>query len=218
MLRRFLNWFRFDKAESPRLVPSAEALPELWRDSEARLDVLDDAPTQVLTTLCDDYWDSFLPANDEESVIRDSRVHYRALEILAARGNEALRWARQRLTHTGYDAREDSASLIAQWAERDLLRPDKDAVARELVTLAVTPPEADSKEAQAASVALHALSIIGGPHCMAAVREVLTSSAWDEDDNQWECAEILSGLTNQPFMDSEDPVAAAKSWLKANST
>ena len=61
------------------------------------------------------------------------------------------------------------------------------------MTLAVTPPQTDSKEAQAASVALHALSIIGGRRCMAAVRTVLTSSAWDEDDNQWECAEILAG-------------------------
>jgi hypothetical protein len=220
VLRRILNLFRAHEPKKRRCVPSSPDLPELWPDAGTapRLDVLDDADTRILTALCDDYWNSYLATNVDESFIRDSEVHRRALEIIATRSDEVLPWARQRLSHAGYDAREDAASLIARWAANDILGNDKEAIARELVTLAVTPPNEDTKEAQAAGVALRALSIIGGPQCMAAIRQVLTSRDWDNDDNQWECVKILAHLTNELFMDADDPVAAANSWLAANPT
>lgn len=213
-----LDFFRSPKPKGRRFVPASPDLPELWPTSGTapRLHVLDGASTKVLTALCDDYWNSYLATNDDESFIRDSQVHQRTLEIIATRGNEGLKWALERLSHAGYDAREDSASLIGQLAENDMLGDDKEAISGELLKLAVTPPREDTKEAQAASVALRALSIIGGAACMAAVRQVLASSDWDDDDNQWECAEMLAELTNESFMDTEDPVAAAKSWLDAN--
>ena len=216
MLRRILDMFGTATPKERRFVPSSPDLPELWPDSGtgANLDVLDTASTTTLTQLCDDYWNSFL--DDGDSVVRDSRVQRRAMEIIATRGTEAVSWARQRLAHDGYDAREDCASLIAELAENDELGNEKAAIARDLVTLAVTPPKDDTKEAQAAGVALRALSVIGGTECMAAVRQVLTSPDWDDDENQWECADILATMTSEPFMDAEDAVAEAKAWLNAN--
>lgn len=218
MLRRILDLFRTPELKTRRFVPSSREIPELWPDvgTAPRLDVLDDVDTRILTAICDDYWNSYLATNEDDSFVRAPEVHRRALEIIATRVDEALPWARQRLAHPGYDAREDSATLIAQWAENEMLGREKEAIAFELVTLATTPPIEDTKEAQAAAAALRALSIIGGPQCMAAVRQVLTSQVWDGDDNQWECAEILAELTSQPFMDAEDPVAAAKTWLQVH--
>lgn len=218
MFRAIFDLFRVPKPDRRRFVPSSAELPELWPAGSTvpRLGVLDGTSTEVLTSLCDDYWNSYLDTDNDESLIRDFQVHRRALEIIATRGNEGLTWARERLFHANYDAREESASLIRQLAENDMLGDEREAVARELLTLAVTPPKEDTKEAQAASAALHALSVIGGRTCMAAVREVLTSRDWDDDDNQWECAEILAELTGEPFLNAEDPVAAAKAWLDAH--
>jgi hypothetical protein len=220
MWQRIMTMFRGSKLTNHRFVPSSPDLPELWpqgRD-EPRLEVLDNAPTPILMALCDDYWNSFLAEADDDSFVRDSSVHRRALEILATRAGDALPWARQRLSHPGYDAREDVASLIAEWAENDSLGHEKEATARELVTLAITPPKEDTKEAQAASMALRALAVIGGPHCLAAVRHVLASPDWDNDDNQWDCAEILAESTGEPFMQSDDPVLAAKEWIENHPT
>jgi len=220
MWQHILNLFRRTQPKNHRFVPSSPDLPELWpqgRD-EPRLEVLDKTPTPILMALCDDYWNSFLGQANDDSFVRDSSVHRRVIEILATRAGEALPWARQRLSHPGYDAREDVASLIAQWAENGSLGHEKEATARELVTLAITPPRDDTKEAQAASMALRALTVIGGPHCLAAVRHVLTSADWDGDDNQWDCAEILAESTGEVFMQSDDPVRAAKEWLENHST
>jgi len=218
VFRRILDLFRPLEPKPCRFVPSSPDVPDLWPTSGTppRLDTLDEASTAALISLCEDYWNSYLCTNDDEPVIRDSQVHRQALEIISKRGNEGLAWARESLSHAGYDAREDSAWLISQFAENDRLGDDKEAIASELVTLAVTPPQDDTKEAQAATVALRALSIIGGPATLAAARQILTSSDWEDDDNQWECAGILADLTNESFMETEDPVAAAKAWLDAN--
>ncbi|QDU80968.1 hypothetical protein Pla110_27050 [Polystyrenella longa] len=215
MFNRLLAYYRRFGSTPKRHVPSSPELPELWSKDglQPRLEVLTGADTSVLTAICDDYWGSFLVAQDV-SIIRHPDVHHRALEILTTRKNEAVTWACQRLKHENYEAREDAASLIAQLARKGALLDDEQVVAKELRILAVTPPREDSKEAQAATAALIALSIIGGTECMAAVRHVITSADWDDDDNQWECAEILANHTNESFMDSEDPVAAAKEWLQ----
>lgn len=220
MWQRIMALFRGPQPTNRRFVPSSLDLPELWPQggNEPRLEVLDNAPTPILMALCDDYWNTFLVEAEDDSFLRDSSVHRRAFEILTVRAGDALPWARQRLSHPGYDAREDAAALIAQWAENGSLGHEKEATARELVTLAITPPSEDTKEAQAASMALRALALIGGRHCLSAVRHVLTSSDWNGDDNQWDCAEILAELTREPFMQSDDPVRAAKVWIENQST
>lgn len=220
MWQRIMALFGGPKPKSYRFVPSSSDLPELWPQgaNKPQLEVLDNAPSPILMAICDDYWNSFLGEADDDSFIRNSSVHRRAIEILATRAGDALPWARQRLSHPGYDARENIASLIAQWAETGSLGHEKEATARELVTLAITPPREDTKEAQAASMALRALAVIGGPHCLAAVRHVLTSPDWDRDDNQWDCAEILAESTGEPFIQSDDPVWAAKEWIENHPT
>lgn len=218
MLRRLIDMFR--RRKSKRFVPSSRNLPGLWSpdSTDARLDLLDSASTEVLTELCDDYWSSFRVAKTafDEVVIRDSRAHRRVIDIIGARGADALSWAHQRLSDADYFAREDAAGLIYQWARDGQLGSSTEAVAAELLTLAVTPPEEDCKEAQAASVALLALSVIGGSACRDAVRHVLSSADWDDDDNQWMCVKILAEAENQPFMDADNPVVAARRWLTAN--
>jgi hypothetical protein len=222
MLRRILNLFRQRPRREVRYVPSIPDLPSLWHGGslekrEPNLAALDGATTDQLTRLCDDYWDSFLLDDDlEQQIIRDGCVHRRAMELLAARGSESLSWARARLAHRGYDAREDAASLIMQLAQSKQLGQHAEAIGDELVVLALRAPEEDTKEAQAASAALMALSVIGGAPCMKAVRGVLTSSEWDEDDNQWQAAEILAEMTGEPLMEADDPVVAAKAWLDRN--
>ncbi|MCG6155237.1 hypothetical protein [Rubinisphaera margarita] len=218
MFRRIFDLFRPYESKPRRFVPSSPGVPDLWpaNGTTPRLNTLDEASTTALISLCEDYWNSCLCTNEDEPIIRDSQVHRHALEIISKRGNEGLAWARESLSHAEYEAREDSVWLISQLAENDRLGDDKEAIASELVTLAVTPPQDDTKEAEAAAVALRALSVIGGSAILAAVRQILTSSDWDDDDNQWECAEILAELTNETFMETEDPVAAAKAWLSAN--
>jgi len=220
LLRCLLDIFRRAKSKKQRFSPSSRNLPELWSagPEHPRLDLLDNAPTEVLSELCDDYWNCLLVARTEfdKFIIPDFRVHRRAIEIIATRGTDALLWARKRLSHADYFAREDAAGLIHQWARAGQLGRSTEAVAVELLTLAVTPPKEDCKEAQAASAALLALSIIGGSACRAAVRHVLTSADWDDDENQWLCAEILAKAENKPFMDTENPIEAARSWLAAN--
>ena len=202
-------------------MPSSPELPSLWRDEggdirRLNLTALDEASTKLLTQLCDDYLNNYLDNNSECRVIVDSRAHQRALHLLALRRRECLPWARQLLSHSDYVAREDGASLIMQVAEAHQLGPDEEAVGEELVALALRPPAEDNKEAQAATVALSALSVIGGEACMRGVCGVLSSSDWDQDDNQWFAAEILAEKTGQPFMEAEDLVSAAKKWVKSN--
>lgn len=221
MLRRILKLFGSLPRKEYRYIPSTRELPWLWIDCggvrrEPNLAVLDTASTQALTQLCDDYWHSYIDDDYDQPAIRDDRIHRRALELLATRGRESLSWARARLRHTGYYAREDAASLIAQIAQSQQLGSEAEGIAEELAVLALRRPEEDPKEAQAASVALWALSFIGGSPCMKAVRGVLNSPEWDDHENQEEAAGILARIAGTSFVEAEDPVAAAKAWLSAN--
>jgi hypothetical protein len=126
-------------------------------------------------------------------------------------------WARQRLRHFGYDAREDAAYLLRALAGDGKLGSDEAAVAVELASLATRPWQEDTKEIQANTAAMSALHMIGGKICHATMRQILTSSEWDNDDIQWDATSILSDLTGQPFMQASNPVQAAKDWLRSNS-
>ena len=222
MLRRLLNLFRSPPLKVVRYVPSALELPAIWADAGdnrrvPKLALLESASSAALLRLCDDFWDSYADDDDfEQPMIRDACVYRHALDILATRGRDGLAWAHAHLRHPEYYARQDAASLIWQLAQSGQLGQDAEVIGDELVHLALRPPVEDTKEAQAASAALTALSAIGGSACMKAVRGVLTSPDWDQDDNQWQAAEILAGITTEAFMEANDPVAAAKTWLKAN--
>jgi hypothetical protein len=204
-------------------VPDSEQLPMLWpreRTEHPRpnLSVLSAASTEVLTALCDNYWNSFLDESEWDDVvrIRDSTVCRRALDILGGRGSEAIRWARSRLTHPGYDAREEAACLLGVLAAHGQLGSEEEAVAAELASSATRPWQEDTKEIQANTAAMIALHMIGGEICFATMRQILTSPEWDNDDAQWDAASILSDLTGQPFMEAGNPVQAAKDWLRGN--
>lgn len=217
MLQRIIQYFAKPKTNI-RYIPSSPALPELWPANarSARLVTLDDASPSVLMDLCDDYWNSFLePDGDMMPTIRDRDVVTRSLEILGLQNLEpaTLSWARARLKHPGYDAREDAASFIGNLAQRNWLGKEKDPIAQELVTLAVTPWLEDPKETQASTAAIQSLLVLGGPALMEAIRKVLNSKEWEGDDHQFNCACVLGDLIKQPFMSAKDPVAAAKDWL-----
>jgi hypothetical protein len=176
------------------------------------------ASTDVLTLICDQNWDSFLQESYDDNVVmfRDSTVCRTALDILRQRGAEVVGWARERLRHPGYDAREDAAYLLGVLAGDGKLGSDQAAVAAELALLATRPWQEDTKEIQANTAAMSALHMIDGEICLATMRQILTSPEWDNDDIQWEAASILSDLTGQSFMEGGNPVQVAKDWLRRN--
>lgn len=223
-IQQLRNWLGRNSAKSPLCtksplyIPSTPALPDLWTSVDfghpkPQLHLLDSAPTSVLTELCDSYWNSFLDEDFETSCFRESRVSSRALDILATRGSEALRWARERLKHPGYDARAGSAWLIGELVSKDQLGYCREEVARELAALTTRPWDEDTKELAANSVAMEALSRIGGPICIEAMRQLLTSEEWDGDELQYFAATVLAEQLNEPFQDADDKVQAAKKWL-----
>ena len=222
MLARILKLFRPLPSGEVRCFPAIPDLPSLWRARDgdrprSNLAVLDTASTGQLTRLCDNYWDSLRDDKDLDGpTVRDASVRCRALELLATRGGECLSWARARLKHPDYGAREDAATLIMQLAESNQLGAQAEAVGEELAALALQVPAEDTKEAQAATAALDALSVMGGPACWKAVRGVLNSPEWDQDENQWQAAEMLAEMTGEPFMAATNPIIAARQWLAAN--
>ncbi len=223
MLRKLLNSMLGRTTKRVAYVPDSEQLPGLWprgksEHPQPNLSILSAASTDSLTSLCDRYWDSFLQENHDDNVImvRDSTVCRTALDILRQRGAEVVDWARERLRHPGYDAREDAAYLLGALAGDGQLGSDEGAVAAELALLATRPWQEDTKEIQANTAAMSALHTIGGEVCLATMRQILTSREWDNDDLQWDAASILSDLTGQAFMEASDPIRVAKDWLSSN--
>ena len=222
MLRQFWNAVLRRRRKTVVYVPDSDQLPALWpRQSidhpQPNLSVLSATSTQVLTTLCDSYWNSFLnECEDDVVIIRDSTVCRRSLDILGERGSEALGWARERLKHPGYDAREDGACLLGVLAAKGALGSEEQAVAAELALLVTRPWKEDPKELQANTAAMAALHMIGGDRCLATMRHVLASPEWDNSDIQWDAACILSDATGQHFMETSNPIQAAKDWSRSN--
>lgn len=219
MFRRILDTFFASRRPSVRLVPSSERLPQLWRQPERGhpvpdLLVLRDADTDVLKSLCDQYWNSFLEDFDDDTVIRDSRICQSALDLLVDRAPEVISWACQRLNHPGYDARESAAWLLGRLAENGRLGSSEGVVAHELAALATRCWEEDTKEIVANAVALRSLQKIGGPVCIETARRILLSPEWDDDDLQWDAAEVLAAATGERFMEADDPVQTSKEWSR----
>jgi hypothetical protein len=168
--------------------------------------------------MCEGIWNSYLGDDDDDdaAVTRDSQVHQAVLSELSKRGPESVVWAIRQLDHRAYEAREECAELLRTIAKSEGLGGHLARAVSALEKLALRPVEEDNKEAVAATTALYALDVIDGEACVRAARRVLTSPEWDDDDNQWTAAELIERHTGRSFMDSEDPVAAAKNWIAAN--
>jgi hypothetical protein len=203
-------------------IPTSEKIPGLWPakktlDTRPNLDVLNTASTEGLMDLCDQYWNSFdKEAEWDGPVVRSSEVKNCAVRILMDRGPKVTKWAHARLKHHDYFAREDAASILCEQAKVGTLGSATDGIAEDLAKLAVRPWQDDTKEVQANSAALMALEVIGGPHCQRAIRDLLTSGNWDQDDIQHDAMCMLEKMTGQLFQSESSPILAAKSWVADN--
>jgi len=161
--------------------------------------------TNELIATCERFWDS--PTGDYAKFAS-------AYNELANRGPEIRDWCQRLLTHREYAARESGAFLLGQLGSRGQLGDAVEAIVAELGALTARPVEEDAKELQAVDAAIEALARIGHPFGIPFICDVIMSD--DEflvGDSQWEAAGALSRLVSQPFMESPDPVAAARAWI-----
>jgi HEAT repeat protein len=161
-----------------------------------------------LMAICDQFWApgqgdyaEFVPVYNE----------------LATRGPEIRDWCRRLLVHSDYCARESGAFLLGQLGRRRQLGDAVEAVVAELGALIRRPFEEDGKEFQAVSAAIESLAGIGHLAAVAHLRSVLQSDDESLDgDCQWDAAEALGRLVEQPFREAPDRVRAAQDWLAAH--
>jgi len=162
--------------------------------------------SQELMAICDGHW---IPGRTVEY-----GPFVEAYNVLATRGPEILDWCRGLLTHSDYDARECGAFLLGQLGSRGLLGEATEEVVAELGSLTRRPVEDDAKETQAIDAAVMALAEIGS---MAGIRHLrallLSEDKFLVGDTQWNAADSLGHLVDQPFMKATDPVGAAQAWL-----
>jgi hypothetical protein len=176
-----------------------------WFKRQPKLPDMDSLSSDQLMAICDRFWS---PGSIEygEFVL--------AFNVLARRGPEIRDWCRRLLTHPDYWARESGAFLIGQLDSRGQLGDALEAVVAELGALTRRPMEHDGKESQAIDAAIAALAEIGHPTVLTHIWAVLLSdNNWLAGDTQWAAAEALDRLVGQPFMESPDPVEAAREWL-----
>jgi hypothetical protein len=137
-----------------------------------------------------------------------------AYNELAERGPEIRDWCRGLLIHPRYEARESGAFLLGCLGSRGQLGEALEIVIAELGALTRRPFEDDCKESQAVDAAIMALAMIGHPAGIPHLRAVLFSDdKWLVGDTQWAAAESLGRLVGHSFMESPDPVDAARAWL-----
>ena len=172
--------------------------------------------------ICDEYWSALADATSTaEAREAQSFMHYNryvaALNELTKRGPEIRDWCRGLLVHPDYDAREQGAFLLGLLGRRKQFGDAEMDVIAELAALTRRPIEEDGKEVQAVDAAVGALADIGHPAGIPAIRAVILSEdEWLNGDSQWSAAGALGRLVGQSFMDSPDPVAAARAWLAAH--
>jgi hypothetical protein len=201
-----------------RLFPKSPTATRLACDAEVSGDAVASTGYEYefatkLMALCDSYWDSF--ANPRVGSSRPPYAQYvNAVNELARRGREIMPWARARLKHPEYDAREQAAFLLGELAQRGQLQDELAGVVAELSELAIRPVQEDGKEAQANTAAVVALAKTGDRRAIAPFRHILTSAAWEADDLAWEAACALGSLVKEPFAQAGNPVRAAREWLQ----
>jgi len=184
---------------------------------------LEGASSQELMDVCDAYWKQLAepPTGSlSDAFTREARAQYNnyvnAINELSTRGPEILAWATSRLTHPEYDAREQAAFLLGQLGARNQLGGQLDTTVDQLSQLATRSVVEDGKECQANTAAVMALGKIGQTNGLSALRHILTSPEWSDDELQWDAADALRKIVNESFVDGEDPVTAAREWLNAH--
>lgn len=183
---------------------------------------LEDAPAEELMVLCDTYWEQLSEPRNEsltdaftQAATDRYNEYVNAINELSTRGPEILPWALDRVTHPDYDAREQAAFLLGQLGARKQLGDQLDASVERLCELATRSVQEDNKEIQANTAAVIALGEIGHDKGVSALRRILTSSEWDDDEIQEDAAESLGRIVEESFVESDDAVAAARAWLDA---
>lgn len=185
---------------------------------------LQQVPARKLTAVCDSYWEAL--ARPREGTLADAvssadgtrayNDYVSAINELANRGPEILQWAAARLMHPESDAREQAAFLVGEIAARHEVGENRDQIVKSLCKLAIRPMEEDGKEVQANSAALTALAKIGDRRAIVAIERILNSPEWEDDEIQFDAAESLGQLVGESFENNDDPVAAARQWLKTH--
>jgi PBS lyase HEAT-like repeat len=213
-------------SQAPAQAADAERRLRLNADADAAKEPRDanrlaEVPTQELMDRCDAYWEWLGRPRSEKSSGVDARSRYgeyvAAVNELATRGPDIVDWATLRLTHAEFDSREQAAFLLGEISGQHPLGPRLDAVVAALSTLATRPVSDDSKEAQANTAAVIALGKIGDRQGVAALRQVLTSGEWaDDDDIQWDAVEALGQIVDESFVEADEPILAAREWLTAH--
>ena len=190
-----------------------------------------------LVAICQDYWDyplrpaerptassaelaraimSELKSRTSEGTKRYNR-YVAAVNELGRRGPEIRDIARGLLRHPEYEAREQAAFWLGELGARGELEEPISDVIDELGVLAHREVGEEVKERQAIDAAIRAIGRIGDTSGIGVLREVLFSTRWyHEDDTKWSAAEALGKLVGRDFMTEEDPVEAAREWLRTN--
>lgn len=180
---------------------------------------LEKTATSELMRMCDRYWDSLseVPSTASmEEIRRQYSAYVNAVNELSKRGREILAWARLRLDHREYDAREQVAFLIGELARLNQLRDDLSVVIEELSKLAVRPMEDDCKELQANSAAVIALGNTRDLRAISVLRRIITSAEWENDDLSQEAAVALGSIVGEHFDRGPSPVQAARQWIQSH--
>jgi hypothetical protein len=183
---------------------------------------LDGRSNEELMAVCEAHWQALeAPDSAGRSVSPEALEGFNryvaASNALSERGPEVVTWARGLLTHPLYEARESGALLLGRLGQRGVLGEARAAIVAELGALANRPAAADDKDLQANDCAIMALGMIGDPGAIRPLRQILFSPRNDpESDPHWTAAEALGQIVKEPFVDSNDPIDAAKAWLHAH--
>jgi hypothetical protein len=109
------------------------------------------------------------------------------------------------------------AFILGEVGRRKQLGEHLEQVISELAGLATRSVGAENKEAQANSAAVTALGNIADRRALPALRHILTSEEWNQDDLQWNAAMILGNLVSEDFKEKgTGVVAAAQAWLRSH--
>lgn len=220
MFRQLWNqWFgAASDPEIVRLSPALESQSWLLQGDLAKLSTTD------LLAICEGYWKRFpttvadiesgtwqpppdaLNVSHERYLQAGGQLQLREAEVV-------IPWACRMLAHDNYDARELSATLLQHYSRHEAFADHRPSVEAALLECVKRVPTYDNKEAQANTVALMALTDLGGKKAFAAIRHVLTDEDWLEDDLSWEAAMQLGRLTGVDFSSDSEPAAAAQQWL-----
>jgi hypothetical protein len=179
-----------------------------WFKRKSAQPAIKSLSSDQLMAICDTFW---APS------FGDYAEFVGAYNELATRGPEIRDWCRHLLTHPDYAARESGAFLLGKLGSRGQLGDVVEAVVAELGSLTRRPMETDGKESQAVDSAILALAEIGHPNGLPHLRAVLLSDASSlVGDSQWTAAGALGQMVGEPFMDSPDPVNAAREWMSSH--